>query len=110
MTDLRTHKTLTAPGISLFLAWLVLLASFIPVCRLLDSHFPNSHMGFQLLGIWLFGLLPAFAILGVLTILLGRRNSISHQHPDSRFVGVASTIYVLVFLLFLLDYRCGGPF
>jgi hypothetical protein len=64
-------------------------------------------MGFQLLGIWLFGLLPVLSILGILTFVVGR-----YGRPTSewRFIGVTSLIYLLVFLAFLFDYRCGGPF
>ena len=107
---MRRTPTLIAPGIGLFIFWVVLVVSFIPLCRLLDSRFPTSYMGFQLLGVWLLGLVPAFVVLGVVSVVIARGEWIRRQNARARFVLITSAIYLLVFLGFLFDYRCGGPF
>jgi hypothetical protein len=106
----RRTRTQIAPSLGSLIVWVVLVVSFIPLCRLLDSRFPTSYMGFQLLGIWLFGVLPVFAVLGAVSLFIARSDSILRQNSRARFVLVTSVIYLLVFIGFLLDYRCGGPF
>jgi hypothetical protein len=67
-------------------------------------------MGFQLLGIWLYGVIPVFTILGVVSIFIARSDSIVRRTSRTRILGISLAIYLLAFLGFLLDYRCGGPF
>ena len=76
---------------------------FIPFMRLLDRVFPGPHMGFTLLGIWLYLVLPG-AVLFVILIL-----AVYTRSPVSRRVvlNVGWLADLVLFAAAILFYRSG---
>jgi len=70
---------------------------FIPLERLLDSWFPGDHMGFGLMGIWVWIVLPA-------TILLALGLSLSFPRFSRRSAEHARRIEYLGWFLTALLY------
>jgi len=110
MTSTLWNRLAAAPRTVSLAALALLNIAFVPLARFLDDRFPGPHMGFHLAGIWVMGLLPVSAGLAIATLVLTRRNTTVPGTSRGRFLSISLVIYLVIFLLFLFDYRCGGPF
>ena len=82
---------------------------FIPAERLLDSLFPGNHMGFSLMGVWFWMVLPASVLLGI-ALALAHRNAMRRGDEPARrirYIGwcLAALLYVAATWLYR---RIGG--
>jgi len=77
---------------------------FIPFMRLLDRVFPGPHMGFTLLGIWLYLVLPGAVLFVILILAVYTRSPVSSLRA---VLNVGWLADLVLFAAAILFYRSG---
>jgi uncharacterized BrkB/YihY/UPF0761 family membrane protein len=89
---------MTSSVLPIVLVLLIGVVLFIPAERLLDAWLPGNHMGFGLMGVWFWIVLPASILLSVGLVSIHRHASLRgpEQARQIRYLGwfLTALLYV----------------